>query len=89
MCEVITIIAGVVGIWRLGMTLSKSNTKQQDCIHHWIIDYPNGHMSKGKCRLCGAVTEFSNILIDAFVRRGNSKIDQGRRVDNMQASHSD
>jgi hypothetical protein len=46
-------------------------------------------MSIGKCRLCGAVTEFSNALGDAFVRRGVSKADPGITIDNMQASHPD
>ena len=71
------------------MTLSKLNTKQQKCIHHWVIDSPNSHMSNGKCRLCGAVTEFSNTLGDAFVRRGVIKTVPGIEVDNMQASHPD
>jgi len=71
------------------MTLSKLNTKQQKCIHHWVIDSPSSHMSNGKCKLCGAVTEFSNALGDAFVRRGVIKTDPGITVDNMQASHPD
>jgi len=46
-------------------------------------------MSNGKCRLCGAVTEFSNTLGDAFVRRGVIKTDPEIKADNMQASHPD
>lgn len=30
------------------------------CPHHWIIETPNGPVSKGRCRLCGAEREFSN-----------------------------
>jgi len=44
-------------------------TKQQKCIHHWIIDSPNDHMSYGKCKRCGAVAEFSNTFIRDFVER--------------------
>ncbi len=70
------------------MTLLKSNTKQQECIHHWFIDSPKGHISYGRCRLCGAVTEFYNTLIDAFVRRGDSKSDTGIK-DYLQESSLD
>ncbi len=44
-------------------------TKQQKCIHHWIIDSPHDHMSYGKCKRCGAVAEFSNTLLTDFVER--------------------
>ncbi len=30
------------------------------CAHHWIIDTPEGPVSKGRCRLCGEEREFSN-----------------------------
>ena len=66
------------------MTLSKSNTKQRECVHHWIIDSPHGHMSYGKCRFCGAVTEFSNTLRDAFVRKDIIETAPGIKVDDTQ-----
>ena len=71
------------------MTLSKSNTKQRECVHHWIIDSPHGHMSYGKCRFCGAVTEFSNTLRDAFVRKDIPEIAPGVKVDDAQTSIPD
>ncbi len=71
------------------MTLSKSNAKQHECTHHWMINSPEGHISYGRCRLCGAITEFSNALIDAFVRRGGSKSDPGIKVDYLQESSLD
>jgi hypothetical protein len=37
-------------------------TKQQKCIHHWIIDSPHGQFSYGKCKRCGTVAEFSNTV---------------------------
>ena len=30
------------------------------CPHHWIIETPEGPVSKGKCRMCGEEREFSN-----------------------------
>ena len=30
------------------------------CMHHWIIQTPDGPVSKGRCRLCRAEREFSN-----------------------------
>jgi len=69
------------------MTLSRSNTKQRECVHHWIIDSPHGHMSYGKCRFCGAVTEFSNTLRDAFVRKDIIETDSEIKVGNKQTSH--
>ncbi len=71
------------------MTLSKSNTKQEECIHHWIIDSPEGPKSYSRCKLCGAVAEFYNTLINAFVRRGGSKSDPGIKVDYLQESSLD
>ncbi len=35
-------------------------TKQQNCKHHWIINPPDDLMSYGKCKRCGAVSEFYN-----------------------------
>ena len=65
------------------MTLLKSKTKQHECIHYWMIDSPDGHMSYGKCRFCGVVAEFSNTLIDIFVRKGDSKTAPGIKADNL------
>ena len=30
------------------------------CRHHWVIESPNGPMSRGFCKLCGAEREFPN-----------------------------
>ncbi len=30
------------------------------CAHHWIIETPEGPLSKGKCRLCGEERDFTN-----------------------------
>jgi hypothetical protein len=41
-------------------------------------------MSYGRCRLCGAVTEFSNTLTNTFVKRDGGKKDTGIKADNTQ-----
>lgn len=33
---------------------------ENQCAHHWIIDPPNGSVSKGVCIKCGAKKEFPN-----------------------------
>jgi hypothetical protein len=30
------------------------------CRHHWVIDTPNGAVSGGRCKRCGAAREFRN-----------------------------
>ena len=35
-------------------------TRQQNCIHHWIIEPAGSHISEGKCKRCGKVAEFYN-----------------------------
>ena len=33
--------------------------------HHWVIDEPQGLISVGTCRVCGAERKFKNWLADA------------------------
>lgn len=44
------------------MTLLVSKIKQHECIHHWMINYPYGPTSYGRCKFCGKITKFSNSL---------------------------
>jgi hypothetical protein len=30
------------------------------CVHHWVIDPPNGAVSEGRCKSCGEKKEFRN-----------------------------
>lgn len=30
------------------------------CVHHWLIEPPEGPISKGICKKCGAAKEFVN-----------------------------
>ena len=32
------------------------------CRHYWIIESADGETSFGKCKYCGAVKEFSNVI---------------------------
>ena len=47
--------------------MSKQDTIQKKCVHHWIIEAPEGRTSFGKCRFCGMVKEFFNDLSDPFL----------------------
>jgi hypothetical protein len=32
------------------------------CTHYWVIESPQGPTSLGRCKFCGAVSEFSNYV---------------------------
>ncbi len=32
------------------------------CLHHWVIEPPNGPLSQGKCQICQEVREFKNSI---------------------------
>ena len=34
--------------------------KTDGCVHHWVIDPPNGAVSMGRCKSCGEEQEFRN-----------------------------
>ena len=67
----------------------KSETKQQICTHHWIIDTPDGPTSYGKCRKCGKITEFSNVWISGFVRGKVNTIESKTEADNLRVFQPD
>ena len=33
---------------------------EESCAHYWIIETPNGPVSTGTCKKCGATKEFHN-----------------------------
>ena len=37
-----------------------SARKVANCVHHWIIDAPNGRESVGSCKHCGVTKGFAN-----------------------------
>ena len=51
-------------------TIEKKASKERHCIHYWIIDFPDGPVSAGKCKRCGMVKNFYNCL-------DNIELDQG------------
>jgi len=37
-----------------------SRKRRSACLHHWVIDPPEGAVSKGTCRSCGEERDFPN-----------------------------
>ena len=46
------------------------------CVHHWLVEPPEGRTSTGICSMCGAVREFSNSFDGTYVLEG----DLGREI---------
>ncbi len=44
--------------------INQESTVKEQCRHHWVIESASGPISRGVCRLCGTVKEFSNRLPD-------------------------
>ncbi len=40
----------------------KPEVKEIDCVHYWIIDFPEGPISTGRCKHCGLEKRFFNSL---------------------------
>lgn len=40
--------------------LHQTNELSPVCRHHWVIETPNGALSGGRCKRCGALKEFRN-----------------------------
>ena len=45
--------------------IHKIQTQQTVCCHHWVIEAPDGPSSHGRCRLCGQMKEFKNVIESA------------------------
>ena len=65
--------------------MSEQDTIQEKCVHHWIIDAPDGRISLGKCRFCGLVREFYNDLMDPCLTNGAPS--DGDKVLNSSDTH--
>ena len=37
---------------------------KEKCIHHWVIETPDGRFSKGVCSKCGNNKLFDNVIED-------------------------
>jgi len=48
----------------------------KECKHHWIVEPPSGHVSKGVCKNCKATKDFYNSNPkDTKIPRYNKKTD--------------
>jgi hypothetical protein len=47
--------------WNIKALQASHEGKQARCVHHWILDAPNGATVKGICKKCGAEREFSSL----------------------------
>ena len=65
--------------------MSGSKTMQKQCVHHWIIETPDGKTSSGKCRYCGLEKEFSNDWTDPYIK-SNVPFDESSPVDSHDLS---
>ena len=46
------------------VTKPEEVTRDGQCRHHWLIESPEGPISVGICKLCGAQREFRNSVVD-------------------------
>ena len=44
------------------LTQEEQEEPVSDCVHHWMIDSPNGPVSMGTCKVCGMSSEFKNSI---------------------------
>ena len=42
------------------VTDEEQTLTEPECMHHWLIESPNGPTSEGVCKLCGQRSEFRN-----------------------------
>ncbi len=42
------------------------------CTHYWVIDVPNGPISRGTCKVCGEVRYFNNSIEASPYRTSNA-----------------
>ena len=46
--------------------VGKKNTILEECHHRWVVEGPEGPISKGVCKLCGAEKGFKNYFRDCL-----------------------
>ena len=62
--------------------MEQEPTNQIECVHEWLIDSPNGPVSKGECLNCGQVSEFKNSMpVSGWDRTDNSKKTDTKKTD--------
>jgi hypothetical protein len=50
--------------------------EKTSCRHHWIIEPALGPTSQGKCKLCGEVKTFLNVVEEAMPKSNLTKLFQ-------------
>ena len=50
----------------------------ETCVHHWILQTPNGPTSEGTCKRCHLTREFTNYL-DASAYKSKHGFQQRRQ----------
>ena len=50
------------------------------CVHHWIIDAPNGRESRGLCKRCGRKRSFANSTENVMWEQTNTLRSDLRRT---------
>lgn len=62
----------------------ESSVSSALCRHHWVIETPNGALSRGHCKRCGHAREFRNstedLLWDSDSFSLNGSRARGRRA---------
>ena len=53
---------------------------ESDCMHHWMIESPNGPTSQGVCKICGVRSEFRNSMPGSGWDRGNAQARRARQA---------
>ena len=57
-----------------GHHLNTEEDPISECRHLWIIDSPNGPVSRGTCKTCGISGEFKNSMpVSGWDRSGTQK----------------
>ncbi len=57
---------------------------ESDCMHHWLIESPNGPVSVGVCKICGEKGEFKNSIQGSGWDRENPQSKRARQARNEQ-----
>ena len=66
--------------------MTDQNETVAECIHHWVIESPNGPMSQGVCKLCGLGAEFRNSIQETGWDRESQSGKRIRRVKKQSGS---
>ncbi|MFC1873087.1 hypothetical protein ACFLYV_05215 [Chloroflexota bacterium] len=56
------------------------------CLHHWNIEEPDGPVSVGVCKLCGATRHFSNTMPEFMPRPAGHQSPGLRQADVLDSS---